>query len=511
MTDTSSMATGRREAGWDGRLRLPRLDSRVPQDAEWFEVHERDRWQRLRFHDYQQIYARRGLYEHIFYELLECDSPRRIVRLLDAVRCDRGSGPCSALDLGAGNGIVGEELRGAGAWRVVGIDILAEARAAAERDRPWVYDDYIVDDLTQPTDNTRGRLDAAKPAVLTCVAALGFGDVPPLAFYNAANAIQIGGHLAFTIKEEFLDERYTHGFSELVRRMLNDKVVRLEAWVRYRHRLSVGGEPLFYTAIVATVIRFRGVDLSYASGAQVLKGVSLEVARGELLVLVGESGSGKTTTLKCINRLVAPTAGEVSVDGTDIASVDPVQLRRTIGMVFQRFALFPHMSVGDNVAVVPRLLGWPEPTVAARVDELLDLVGLAPDAYRARSPSALSGGQQQRVGVARALAAKPSILLMDEPFGALDPPTRDVLGRECRRLHDDLGLTTVLVTHDMVEALVLADRIAVMHAGEVLQVGPPSELLASPAHDRVAALLGWPRRQAEQLAALMDGAPAHLA
>jgi osmoprotectant transport system ATP-binding protein len=251
------------------------------------------------------------------------------------------------------------------------------------------------------------------------------------------------------------------------------------------------------------VIRFEGVGKSFPGGVQVLRGVTLEVSKGELLALVGESGSGKTTMLKCINRLVEPTAGRVMVDGRAHGAVDPVTLRRSVGMVFQRFALFPHMTVGENVAVVPRLLRWAEAKIAKRVDELLDLVGLAASVYRDRSPAELSGGQQQRVGVARGLAARPKILLMDEPFGALDPPTREVLGRECRRLHDDLGLTTVMVTHDMTEALVLADRIAVLHRGELLQAGTPRELIDLPAHDRVAELVGWPRRQAEQLAFLL--------
>lgn len=252
MNELSLKEAGFLKPRWKDRLRLPPLEDDLPQDLEWCEVLERDRWKKLRFHDYDQIYGRPGLYEHLFYGLLECSSPRRVVSLLQAIRRDRGAGPCSALDLGAGNGIVGEELRRAGASSVIGIDILDEAREAALRDRPQVYDDYIVDDLTRPNDDSRSRLEASKPDVLTCVAALGFGDIPPLAFYNAASAIQIGGHLAFNIKEEFLDERYTHGFSELVRRMIKEKVVRLEAWVRYRHRLSAAGLPLFYTAIVVT-------------------------------------------------------------------------------------------------------------------------------------------------------------------------------------------------------------------------------------------------------------------
>ncbi len=251
------------------------------------------------------------------------------------------------------------------------------------------------------------------------------------------------------------------------------------------------------------MIRFEGVGKTFPGGVEVLRKVTLEVPSGELLALVGESGSGKTTLLKTINRLVDPTDGRVLIGGKANATADPVMLRRTIGMVFQRFALFPHMTVGENVAVVPRLLGWSDARIASRVDELLDLVGLPSSRFRERSPRALSGGQQQRVGVARALAARPRVLLMDEPFGALDPPTREALGEECRRLHDALRLTTVMVTHDMAEALLLADRIAVLHCGELLQVGTPKELLERPAHERVAELIGWPRHQAEQLAFLL--------
>ena len=233
-----------------------------------------------------------------------------------------------------------------------------------------------------------------------------------------------------------------------------------------------------------------------------LRGVSLTVTRGELVALVGHSGSGKTTTLELVNRLTEPTRGTVRVRGRDVADTDPIALRRSIGTVFQRFALFPQMTVAQNVGLVPRLLGWAPGDVSARIDELLALVGLPPDAYRARPPRSLSGGEQQRVGLARALAARPEILLMDEPFGALDPITRDALGGECRRLHEELGLTTLMVTHDMTEALLLGDRVAVMHGGRVLQVGTPAELLSSPADDRVSALLATPRRQLERLGRL---------
>ncbi len=252
MSVVSPVIAGPVEQTWKGRVRLPALHSDVPQDAEWCEFLENGRWKRLRFHDYDEIYKRPGLYEHLFYDLLECSSPRRVVGLLAAVRRDHGQGAFAALDLGAGNGIVGEELQKVGATRVVGIDILTEAGEAARRDRPGLYDDYVVADLTDPDEDTRTRLGRAKPDVLACVAALGFGDIPPRAYFNAASFIPIGGQLAFNIKEEFLDERFTHGFSELIRRTIAERVFRLEAWVRYRHRLSAGGEPIFYTAMVAT-------------------------------------------------------------------------------------------------------------------------------------------------------------------------------------------------------------------------------------------------------------------
>jgi len=228
------------------------------------------------------------------------------------------------------------------------------------------------------------------------------------------------------------------------------------------------------------------------------------VAAGELVALLGESGSGKTTLLKMINRLIDADQGEVRVAGRDVRTEDPVALRRTIGYVIQQAGLLPHISVADNVAMVPRLLGWPRGDIDQRVDELLELVGLAPAMYRTRFPDQLSGGQRQRIGVARALAARSKVLLLDEPFGALDPITRVALQAELRRIHRELALTTIIVTHDMVEALTLADRVVVMCAGEVRQIATPHALLAAPADDYVARLVAVVREQSAQLHALAE-------
>ena len=235
------------------------------------------------------------------------------------------------------------------------------------------------------------------------------------------------------------------------------------------------------------------VDVGKRYGdAWAVRGVNLTIADGEFVAVLGESGSGKTTVVKMINRLIEPDAGELRVDGKDVRAGDAVALRRSIGYVIQAAGLFPHWTIADNLATVPRLLAWPEAQTAARVRELLALVGL-PD-VGARFPDQLSGGQRQRIGVARALAAKPRILLLDEPFGALDPIIRAELQRELRKIHLELKLTSVMVTHDLDEAFALADRVAVMFRGKLCQVGTPDELTTKPADDYVAKLIGMMKR-----------------
>jgi osmoprotectant transport system ATP-binding protein len=250
-------------------------------------------------------------------------------------------------------------------------------------------------------------------------------------------------------------------------------------------------------------IELSGIEKRYGAHAA-LAGVSLSVERGEFTALVGGSGSGKTTLLKIINRLVTSDAGQVRVLGEDVATTPPHLLRRKIGYVFQEVGLFPHLSVGENIAVTPKLLGWEAKRIEARVANLLGLVDLPLD-VAARPPAALSGGQRQRVGVARALAAEPGLMLMDEPFGALDPLTRDALGADYRALHDRLGLTTVMVTHDMAEAVLLADRIVVLREGRIVADGKAADLLAQTEDEGVRALLEAPKRQAERLRAKLGG------
>ena len=242
-------------------------------------------------------------------------------------------------------------------------------------------------------------------------------------------------------------------------------------------------------------VEFRHVTKRYAPGGPpAVDDLSLTVPAGEVAVLVGPSGCGKTTSLKLVNRLVEPTSGQVLIDGRDVATEDPVRLRRGIGYVIQQVGLFPHLTVGENVAVVPALLGWPDRRRRERTEELLALVGLEPSGYLSRYPHELSGGERQRVGVARALAADPPLLLMDEPFGAVDPIVRERLQNEFLRLQGELGKTVLFVTHDIDEAIKLGDRVAVMaHGGRIAQYAPPEELLARPASDFVARFVGSDR------------------
>ncbi|GHH17342.1 MULTISPECIES: ATP-binding cassette domain-containing protein [Sphingomonas] len=250
-------------------------------------------------------------------------------------------------------------------------------------------------------------------------------------------------------------------------------------------------------------VAFDGVTKAYAGGTIAVDGVSVEIAGGSFVALVGSSGSGKSTLLKMINRLIAPSAGEVRIGGVGVGDEPPHVLRRRIGYVFQNIGLFPHMTVGENIAIGLRLAG--EKMHAERVAELLDLVEL-PREFALRRPDALSGGQRQRVGVARALATAPGLLLLDEPFGALDPVTRDQLGTAIRQLHDQLGLTTIMVTHDMAEALILADRVLVMDKGRIVADATPKALLAGEGGPVAAALVAVPREQARKLQALEQGA-----
>ena len=240
---------------------------------------------------------------------------------------------------------------------------------------------------------------------------------------------------------------------------------------------SPRGKTMANSASTGTTIEFRGASFCAPDGHAILEDLNLPVRSGETLVLLGRSGSGKTTALKLINCLLEPSAGEVRVDGRSTLAWDRIQLRRRIGYVIQEAGLFPHFTVARNVALVPRLEKWPPERIAARVEELLKLVGLDPAQFGRRYPHELSGGQRQRVGVARALAADPPILLMDEPFGALDPLTRAEIQREFQTLQRRLAKTIVFVTHDMREALRLGDRIGLLEAGKLLGVYTPDEFL----------------------------------
>ncbi len=242
------------------------------------------------------------------------------------------------------------------------------------------------------------------------------------------------------------------------------------------------------------MIKLDHITKRYPNGQTAVDDLSLDIAEGELVVLVGPSGCGKTTTMKMVNRLIEPTSGSIYINGQDVTRANPVAVRRGIGYVIQQIGLFPHQTIADNVATVPRLLGWDRAAIRKRVDELLELVGLAPALYRDRYPDQLSGGQRQRVGVARALGADPPVLLMDEPFGAIDPVTRDRLQQEFLRLQGELRKTVIFVTHDIEEAILLGDRIAVLREGGVLeQYDAPADVLGRPATPFVASFVGADR------------------
>jgi osmoprotectant transport system ATP-binding protein len=240
-------------------------------------------------------------------------------------------------------------------------------------------------------------------------------------------------------------------------------------------------------------------------GHEAVDGLDLVIAPRSIATIVGPSGCGKSTTLRLINALIRPDEGAIRIDGRDIATVNPQELRRGIGYVIQSIGLFPHWNVADNIATVPRLLGWPAARIEARVEELLHLLRLDPGEFRAKLPHELSGGQQQRVGVARALAADPNIVLMDEPFGALDPPTRAALQQELRHIQAQTRKTIVFVTHDMDEALTLGDKVAVMRAGAVEQYAAPAEMLARPASDFVRDFVGGADMSIRVLAVIKVG------
>jgi len=243
------------------------------------------------------------------------------------------------------------------------------------------------------------------------------------------------------------------------------------------------------------LIRFDHVNKTYPNGLKAVCDLSLEITEGETLVLLGTSGSGKTTSMKMVNRLIEPTEGRIFIEDIDIMEQNPIELRRKIGYAIQHIGLFPHMTVAENIAVVPKLLKWSEDKIDKRIDELLSLIGLEPEQFKHRYPAQLSGGQRQRIGVARALAADPPIVLMDEPFGALDPITREQLQNEFIELETEIKKTIIFVTHDVFEAVKMGDRIALLDAGVLQQLATPVELVENPANEFVDQFLGQHRFQ----------------
>lgn len=243
------------------------------------------------------------------------------------------------------------------------------------------------------------------------------------------------------------------------------------------------------------MITFENVTKTYEDGTVAVDNVSLTVGKGKLVTLIGPSGCGKTTTMKMVNKLIPHSSGTITIDGKDISKENDVQLRRNIGYVIQRIGLLPHMTIEENVSLVPKLKGWKKKDYEKKVDELLDLVGLDPVVYKKRYPLELSGGQQQRIGVIRALAGEPPIILMDEPFSALDPISRELLQDELKLLQKNIHKTIVFVTHDMDEALKIADEIVVMRSGKVQQIASPATLIQNPANDFVHSFIGEDRVQ----------------
>lgn len=243
---------------------------------------------------------------------------------------------------------------------------------------------------------------------------------------------------------------------------------------------------------VQLLLKLENVSKVYKGGKKAVNGIHLDIAKGEFICFIGPSGCGKTTTMKMINRLIEPTSGSIYIDGENIMTQDAVKLRRKIGYVIQQIGLFPHMTIQENISLVPKLLKWPQDKRKERARDLLKLVDMGPE-YLERYPHELSGGQQQRIGVLRALAAGPPLILMDEPFGALDPITRDTLQEEFKKLQKTLNKTIVFVTHDMDEAIKLADRIVILKDGEIVQVGTPNDILRYPANDFVEDFIGKDR------------------
>ncbi len=243
------------------------------------------------------------------------------------------------------------------------------------------------------------------------------------------------------------------------------------------------------------MIEFQNVKKSFPDGTEAIKGINVTIPKGQLVALIGPSGCGKTTTMKMINKLLLPTSGNILIDGKDISHINEVELRRNIGYVIQRIGLFPHMTIEDNIALIPKLKGWSPEKYQKKVDELMNLVGLDPKVFRKRYPLELSGGQQQRVGVIRALAAEPPIILMDEPFSALDPISREQLQDELKNLQRSIQKTIVFVTHDIDEALKIADKIVIMKEGLVQQMATPLDLVQNPENEFVRSFIGEHRLQ----------------